>query len=78
MTKQEDASDGVDMPRVILSQLEINTLAAACQVAVNEHLQFLDYDVRLNLAQALYAMNKPGEAVSIQPDQRRIASDERH
>ncbi|MEE8297035.1 MAG: hypothetical protein V3R26_04305 [Hyphomicrobium sp.] len=65
------------MPNVTLSQSQIDSLAQACQAAVDEFADFLDEDVRMTLAQALYAMNKPREAASIELDRRGLVSDER-
>lgn len=62
------------MPRVTLSQSQIDFLAEACQVVVNEHARFLDDDVRLILAEALYAMNKPREAATIEPGPPKVVS----
>ena len=53
------------MPDVFLSESQVDTLAEACQVAVEEHLRFLDDDMRMVLAQALLEMNRPEAAKSL-------------
>ncbi len=55
------------MPKVILTQSQINTIADACSTAVNEHARFLDDEVRRSLAQALHAMGKPAASNLIEP-----------
>lgn len=58
------------MAYVSLTQEQIDWIADACVAAVDEHARFLEDDVRLALAQALVAMNKPREAASIEPARR--------
>jgi hypothetical protein len=55
------------MPRVVLSQKQIDTVAEACTTAINEHAVFLDDEVRRRLAQALQAMGKTTELDPIEP-----------
>jgi hypothetical protein len=55
------------MPKVVLTQIQIDTLADACSTAINEHARFLDDDVRRALAEALHAMGKPKESSRIEP-----------
>ena len=58
------------MPNVVLTQSQIDTLAEACNTAVNEHARFLEDDVRRALAQALHALGKPEESSRIEPSER--------
>ena len=53
------------MPDVFLSESQVDTLVEACQVAVDEHLRFLDDELRLVLARALLEMNRPEAAKSL-------------
>ncbi len=55
------------MANVSLTQKQIDWISEACVAAVDERARFLEDDVRLALAQALYAMNKPNEAALIEP-----------
>jgi hypothetical protein len=55
------------MPKVVLTQTQIDTIAEACSTAVNEHARFLDEEVRRALAQALHALGKSTESTLIEP-----------
>ena len=55
------------MPKVDLTQIQIDSLAEACNTAVNEHARFLENDVRRALAEALHALGKPEESSQIEP-----------
>ena len=55
------------MPKVVLTQIQIDSLADACSTAVNEHARFLENDVRLELARALQALGKRKESSLIEP-----------
>jgi hypothetical protein len=55
------------LANVSLTQKQIDWISEACVVAVDERACFLEEDVRLALAQALYAMNRPNEAALIEP-----------
>lgn len=55
------------MPKVVLTQTQIDTIAEACSTAVNEHARFLDDEVRRALAQALQALGKSAESTLIEP-----------
>ena len=55
------------MPNVILTQSQIDSVAVACSVAVNEYAYFLDDEVRRTLAQALHALGKTEESTLIDP-----------
>ncbi len=57
------------MPNVVLTQSQIDTLAEACNTAVNEHARFLEDDVRRALAQTLLALGKPEESSQIEPSE---------
>ncbi len=56
------------MSYVALTKLQIDLVAEAIEVAVNEHARFLEDDVLLALAQALRAMGKQREAELIEPE----------
>ncbi len=62
------------MPKVALTQTQIDFLAEACSTAVNEHALFLDDEVRRALAQALHAMGRPHESSLIEPSEGSSAS----
>ena len=53
------------MPKVVLTQTQIDSLANACSTAVNEHARFLEDDVRRELARALHALGKRKESFLI-------------
>ena len=55
------------MPKVVLTQTQIDFLAEACSTAVNEHARFLDDDVRRALAQALQGMGRHEESLLMEP-----------
>ena len=57
------------MPKVVLTQMQIDTIAEACSTAVNEHARFLDDEARRRLAQALRAMGKPAESTLMEPSE---------
>jgi len=56
------------MSYVALTNFQIDLVAEAIEVAVNEHARFLEDDVLLALAQALRAMGKQREAELIEPE----------
>jgi len=55
------------MPKVVLTQTQIDSLADACSTAVNEHARFLEDDMRRELARALHALGKRKESSLIEP-----------
>jgi hypothetical protein len=55
------------MPKITLTQTQIDSLADACNTAVNEHARFLEDDVRRELARALKALGKGEESSQIEP-----------
>ncbi len=61
-------NDSSKMSYVALTQLQIDLVAEAFEVAINEHARFLEDDALQAIAQALRAMGKQREAELIDPE----------
>ena len=56
------------MSYVALTQIQIDLVAEAIEVAVNEHARFLEDDMLRAMAQVFRAMGKQREAELIEPE----------
>ena len=63
-----DEKSSVETSNVALTQLQIDLVAEAIDVAASEHARFLEDDARQAFARLLRVMGKQQDASSIEPE----------